>query len=130
LVVGFIAAQAANAAFDFVALYPVAQSTAWGGWAKQWGKEDLDRLGFPERWRFLFPIVKTSSALGLLLGGRWPRLGRITAAAVVAYFVVALGFHLRAKDRADKFGPAVAMLLWSGLVFRSFRPRPRSVATE
>jgi hypothetical protein len=60
LVIGLIGAQPANAAFDAVAVYPIAKSTAWGDSAKKWGKEDLDRLGLPERFRFVFPIIKGS----------------------------------------------------------------------
>lgn len=35
LLAGLIIVQTANTAFDVVALYPVAQTTAWGTWAKQ-----------------------------------------------------------------------------------------------
>lgn len=119
LVIGLIAAQATNAAFDAVALYPIAESTAWGKRAKEWGKEDLDRLRFPERFRFVFPIVKASSAAGLLVGLRRRRLGQLTASAIVAYFVVAVIFHARVKDPASKYLPAVAILGWSSLARRS-----------
>ena len=112
-VVGLIGAQAANAAFDAVALYPIAQSTEWGARAKQWAQDDLDRLRFPERLRFVFPIIKASSVAGLLLGTRWRGLGRLTATAVVGYFVAALAFHVRAKDPAAKYLPAAGMLVWS-----------------
>lgn len=120
LVIGLIGAQAANAAFDAVAVYPIAKSTAWGAWARQWGKEDLDRLGFPEQLRFVFPIIKGSSAVGLLIGLRRPRLGGLTATAVVAYFVTAVAYHAKAKDPLSKYAPAVAMLIWSTTARRSF----------
>lgn len=116
---GLIAAQAANAAFDAVALYPFAQTTGWGRRAKQWAKEDLDRLEFPQRFRFLFPIVKTCSVAGLLIGLRRPKLGQFTAASVVAYFIVAICFHARAKYPTSKYVPAVVMLGWSSLALRS-----------
>lgn len=122
LVVGLIGVQAANAAFDAVALYPIATSTAWGDWAKQWGKQDLDRLGFPERFRFVFPIIKGSSAIGLSFGLRRPRLGRLTATLVVGYFLAALGYHAKANDPLVKFLPAVGMLIWSSRVASSFGP--------
>lgn len=120
LVIGLIGIQAANAAFDAVAVYPIAKSTAWGKWVKQWGEEDLDRLGFPERFRFVFPIIKSSSAAGLLLGLHRPRVGRLTATAVVAYFIAAVGFHAKAKDPWSKYVPAMAMLVWSVTARRSF----------
>lgn len=119
LVLWLIGVQAANAAFDAIALYPIGQSTRLGKRAKQWAKDDLDRLGFPERFRFVFPIVKAGSVGGLLLGLRWRALGRLTGAAVVTYFVAALGFHARAKDPVLKYVPAAGMLGWSSLALRS-----------
>jgi len=124
LLVALIGAQAANAAFDAVALYPIARSTKWGAWAKQWAKEDLDRLGFPARLRFVFPILKASSVAGLGVGLRWRPLGRFTAAGIVAYFVAALGFHLRAKDPARNYLPALGMLAWSYWALRTLRSAP------
>ena len=118
LLVGLIGVQAANAAFDAVALYPIAGSTSWGQQAKRWAKADLDRLGFPEGLRFVFPVVKTASVAGLLIGLRWRALGRITAAAIVSYFVAAVGFHARAKDPVRNYVPAVAMLVWACAVLR------------
>lgn len=126
LVVWLIGMQAANAAFDAIALYPIGQSTRLGKRAKQWAKDDLDHLGFPERFRFVFPIVKAGSVGGLLLGLRWRALGRLTGAAVVTYFLAALGFHARAKDPALKYVPAVGMLGWSSLALRSMTSRRAS----
>lgn len=119
LVLSLTAVQAANAAFDAVALYPVAESTRWGRWAKQWAEEDLDRLEFPRRFRFVFPIVKAGSVAGLLIGLRRPMLGRLTAAAIVAYFLVALAFHARASDPVVKYAPAVGMLAWASLALHA-----------
>jgi hypothetical protein len=110
--------QLADAAFNAVALYRVAPDTRWARWATDWTKEDLDRLGFPGRLRFVFPIIKTASAAGLLAGLRRPALGRLTASALVAYFVIALGFHRRAKDSLTRTAPAWLMLLWSAIAFR------------
>lgn len=120
LILGLIGAQAMNAAFDTVALYPVARSTKWGRWSKHWAREHLDHLGFPEQLRFLFPVVKTSSALGLAVGLRSRAVGRLTAASIVAYFIIGLGFHVRAKDSATQYVPPVGMLLWSYFVLRAF----------
>jgi hypothetical protein len=120
LIVGLAGTQAADAAFNVVGLYPLGRSTAWGEWAKQWTKDDLDRLGFPEQFRFVFPFIKATSVAGLLLGLRWRAIGRFTAASVVVYFVAALGFHVRARDPALKYVPAIAMLAWSCLALREF----------
>jgi hypothetical protein len=113
LVLGLGGFQLLDGAFNALAIYDLAPATRWGRWANEWAKEDLDRLRFPERLRFVFPIVKGASAVGLLAGLRWHRLGRVTSGALVAYFVTALGFHVRAKDSATKYLPAVGMLAWS-----------------
>jgi hypothetical protein len=79
-------------------------------------QEDLDRLNCPPRVQRLLPFIKAASALGLLMGRRWPRLGRITAVALSAYFACAIGFHLRAKDPAWRSIPAAALLAVSLVV--------------
>src|SRR5438094_565598 len=89
----------------------------------QWLRDDLDHLGVPEELRFIFPVVKSASAVGLLGGLKWPRLGRVTSAALIVYFVLALGFHARAKDRAARYAPAAAMLGWSIAALRAFPVR-------
>jgi hypothetical protein len=114
--------QAADGAFNAVGLYKLAQSTRGGRWARTWAKQDLDHLGFPERLRFVFPIIKGGSAAGLVVGVRWRALGRWTSVGLIAYYVAALGFHLRAKDPLSKFVPAVAMLVWSGVALASLEP--------
>ena len=81
--------------------------------ATEWVRDDLDRLRVPMELRRVFPIVKSASAVGLLAGLRWPRLGRLTANALVVYFLLALAAHARAKDRAARYAPAAAMLGWS-----------------
>ena len=87
----------------------------------QWLKDDLDHLGIPEDMRPVFPVVKSASAVGLYLGLRRPALGRLTAAALVVYFVLALGAHARVKDPLFKAAPAAGMLAWSVVAFRAFR---------
>ena len=81
--------------------------------ATEWLRDDLERLRVPWRLRPVFPIVKTASALGLLAGLRWPRLGRLTTNLLVVYFLLALGAHVRAQDKAVRYAPAAAMLGWS-----------------
>src|SRR5437868_13688169 len=90
-VLGLVAVQLGDAAFNAV--------------PSQWLKDDFDHLGIPEDVRFIFPVIKSASAVGLLGGLRWPRLGRLTASALVVYFGLALGFHARAKDSAQKYVP-------------------------
>ena len=93
----------------------------------QWLRDDLDHLGVPDEIRCLFPVIKSASAVGLLGGLRWPRLGRLTAAALVVYFLAAMGFHARARDRALRYGPAAAMLGWSIVALRAFRVEQRAM---
>jgi hypothetical protein len=107
LALGLAVVQLADAAFNAI--------------PNRWVKDDLDHLGFPEDLRFLFPLIKGGSALGLLAGLRWPRLGRLTAIALIAYFVAAMGYHARAKDRALRYGPAIGMLAWSARTLRGYK---------
>ncbi len=73
-------------------------------------QRDLDRIDCPPRIRRLLPFIKAASAVGLVLGRRWPRLGRLTSAALSAYFVCAVGFHVRAKDPLWRSLPAASLL--------------------
>src|SRR5213595_3353436 len=106
LVWGLVAVQLGDAAFNAV--------------PTQWLKEDLEHLGVPEDLRLVFPVIKTASAVGLAAGLRWPRLGRLTALALVGYFLAAMGFHARAKDPPHRYVPAAGMLVWSIEAFRAF----------
>ena len=66
-----------------------------------------DRIGVPRALRpWLIPI-KVAAVLGLLSGKRWPRFGALTGVATVLYFVIATGYHVRAKDSAVGTAPAV-----------------------
>src|SRR2546421_3507714 len=113
-VLGLVAVQSADAAFNAV--------------PTQWLRDDLDHLGVPEDLRFVFPLIKSASAVGLLGGLRWPRLGRVTAAALIVYFLAAMGFHARAGDRILRYAPATAMLAWSIAALRAFRAEPYTLA--
>jgi hypothetical protein len=85
-------------------------------------RRDLDNIGCPDSIRRALPSIKTASAAGLLLGRRWPLIGRVTASALVAYFLTAIGFHVRAKDPAWKALPAASLLATSGILgMRAYR---------
>ena len=58
----------------------------------------LDDVGLAEDLRPLLPIVKGASAIGLLSVYRFPALARLTTFMLTIYFVLAVAFHLRAKD--------------------------------
>ncbi len=59
-------------------------------------RRDLNRLGCPEPLQRALPVIKATSAAGLVLGTRWPSLGRLTAFSLAGYFLAAVGFHVRA----------------------------------
>ena len=105
-VLGLVAVQTADAVFNAV--------------PNQWVRDDLDHLGFPQGLRMVLPVVKSASATGLLAGLRRPRLGRLTAGALVAYFIAAMGFHARARDTLLRYLPAAGMLAWSAMAFRAY----------
>ncbi len=48
-------------------------------------------------WRFMAPI-KFAAAAGLVAGIWIPVLGFVTTACLVLYFIVAISFHIRARD--------------------------------
>jgi hypothetical protein len=72
----------------------------WGRWSKEWAKDDLDRLRFPEGLLFVFPIIKFAFVLALAMGIRWRQIGRLTSAALVLYFVPEVAFMPEPKTRS------------------------------
>jgi hypothetical protein len=80
----------------------------------------LDTLGVPQNIRWLLPASKAASVVGLLSAGRIPALARLTTAMLTLYFVLALGAHLRVRDRivnaipAASFLATYAVLTWKG----------------
>ncbi|MGC5076954.1 DoxX family protein [Agrococcus sp. DT81.2] len=80
-----------------------------------------DDVRFPRRWWPILAPIKVAATLGLLAGIWIPWLGLVTSACLVAYFVVAIAMHVRARDLGrNLFVNAtgmlvicVAVLLWS-----------------
>src|SRR5271167_1401519 len=70
----------------------------------------LDNLGIPENIRPVFPVVKAAAAVGLLSVTRFPALARLTTAMLTLYFILAVGAHLRARDKVTHAIPAAAFL--------------------
>jgi DoxX-like family len=56
------------------------------------------RVGVPEDKLDYLAVILLAGASGLLLGLLWAPVGIAAAVGVVCYFVVAVGFHLRAHD--------------------------------
>lgn len=73
--------------------------------------KSLDTVGLPQQVRWVLPVVKGASAVGLLSAGRFPGLARLTTLMLTGYFALALGAHIRVKDRVVNAVPAVVMLM-------------------
>jgi DoxX-like family len=80
----------------------------------------LDTLQVPQNIRWILPVSKAASVVGLLAAGRIPALARLTTAMLTLYFTLAVGAHLRVRDRivnalpAASFLAAYAALTWKG----------------
>lgn len=61
-------------------------------------KRSLAQIDCPPRIVRLLPFLKIDSAIGLTIGLWVPWIGAATIVALIAYFVVAIGFHVRARD--------------------------------
>ena len=53
---------------------------------------------------------------GLVVGLWWPPAGFVTPIGLVAYFALAVGFHVRAHDGAHAVTPAVLAVLAAAVV--------------
>jgi hypothetical protein len=93
---GLAAFQAVDAAACAIPVAPIAKS--------------LDTLGVPEDIRWILPAAKAASVIGLLSVGRIPALARITTALLTLYFTLAVGAHIRVRDRIVNAIPAASLL--------------------
>jgi hypothetical protein len=71
----------------------------------------LDKLEIPPDIRWILPVVKGAAAIGLLSVFRFPALARLTTAMLTLYFVLAVGAHIRARDRLVNAIPAASFLV-------------------
>ena len=76
----------------------------------------LDAIDCPPRVRRVLPFVKLESAIGLTIGLWVPILGALTIVALVAYFLVAISFHLRARDTVGNTLPSILVVAFVVLV--------------
>lgn len=74
-------------------------------------KKTLDDVGVPENIRPVLPVVKAAAAVGLLSVTRVPVLARVTTAMLTLYFVLALGAHVRVRDKVVNGLPAALFLV-------------------
>lgn len=73
-------------------------------------KKSLDAVGCPDNVRRVLPPIKGAAALGLLSVRWFPGLARLTTAMLTLYFVLAVGAHVRARDKLVNALPAAALL--------------------
>ncbi len=71
----------------------------------------LDDVGCDPQLRPVLPIVKAASAVGLASVYRFPALARVTTFMLTVYFVLAVAFHVRAKDWSPGLAAASTMLV-------------------
>lgn len=84
----------------------------------------LDDVGYPERNRWIFPVIKGASALGLASAPRYPGLARLTAVMLTVYFCLAVGAHVRTRDLRLNFAAAASMLAFYAALAAAGPPRP------
>ncbi|MCV7153123.1 DoxX family protein [Mycolicibacterium pyrenivorans] len=58
----------------------------------------FDDVGLAPELRPVIPFVKAAAAIGLLSVYRFPGLARLTTFMLTVYFVLAVGFHIKARD--------------------------------
>ena len=87
-------------------------------------RRENDRLDCPESLQRALPVIKATSAAGLVIGTRRPWVGRLTAFSLVGYFLAAIGFHVRAKDPVLRSVPAASLCTASAVIgSQAFRRR-------
>lgn len=71
----------------------------------------LDTLRVPLDMRWILAAVKVASVVGLLSASRVPLLARLTTAMLTLYFALAVGAHIRVRDKVVSTIPAASFLL-------------------
>jgi hypothetical protein len=85
----------------------IAMSAGWKLSHKPAAVESYRKAGVPESWLNGLAVVLLLAAAGLV-AGLWVSLAGIAAAAGLAvYFLLAIGFHVRANDAAHAVTPAI-----------------------
>jgi hypothetical protein len=62
-------------------------------------KAVADKVQVSQKWMVPFGLLLVSGGVGLLIGLAVPTLGTAAAISLIAYFICALGAHLRVHDR-------------------------------
>jgi hypothetical protein len=69
------------------------------------------RVGVPEERLNQLAVLLLAGAVGLVVGVWWKPAGVAAAGALVVYFLLALGAHVRARDTANVPMPALFLAL-------------------
>ncbi|WP_440713711.1 DoxX family protein [Gordonia sp. FQ] len=88
----------------------------------------LDTVGVPADKRWIFPVVKTASAVGLASARVSPGLARLTAAMLTVYFCLAVGAHLRVRDLRLNFAAASSLLVFYAALTVTGPPTPATAS--
>lgn len=78
--------------------------------------ESYRKAGVPESWLNGLALLLLIAATGLVVGLWWPIAGIAAAIGLVLYFVLAVGFHIRADDSAHAVTPAVLTCVAAAVV--------------
>jgi DoxX-like family len=73
--------------------------------------DNYRRAGVPESWLNGLAALLFAAAAGLLAGQWWSPAAIVVSTGLIAYFALAVVFHVRAKDTAHLVTPVVLMLL-------------------
>ncbi|GAB3256771.1 DoxX family protein [Arthrobacter pigmenti] len=75
-------------------------------------RDCFNDVQFPRKWWWTMPVIKLAAAGGLTAGIWIPGLGLLTGSALILYFIIAIGMHIRARDFGrNLFLNATGMLL-------------------
>ncbi len=78
--------------------------------------ESYRKAGVPESWLNGLASLLLLAAAGLVVGLWWPLAGIAAGIGLVAYFALAVGFHVRANDGVHAVTPAVLACAAAALV--------------
>ena len=78
--------------------------------------ESMHHVGVSDSQIPLLAVIELLGALGLLVGIWVPVLGWLAALGLTLYFLGAVIMHVRKKDTAKEFGPALGLMVLSIVV--------------
>ena len=78
--------------------------------------KSLEDLDVPPNTRWVLAASTAAAVIGLASAGRIPGLARLTTAMLTLYFALAVGAHLRVRDKVVNTIPAASFLLLYGVM--------------